>query len=307
MADKTPDETFSRPLRLASRKSALAMKQAELTRTLLAPAEIEIIGLSSLGDQVLDRPLADIGGKGLFVKTLEAALLEGRADLAVHSMKDMETRLADGTCIAAVLPREDRRDALLGAESLQDLPDGARVGTASVRRAAFLRHYRPDLQIGLLRGNLQTRLAKLEAGEHDAIILAVAGLKRLGIENGWTALEEQMMRPAAGQGIIAIQARTDNPALLDRLAALNCADTADCAAAERAVLATLDGSCRTPISANADMTGDEISLYAAVLSADGQQLFEDRQNGPRSQAAALGRTLGERLLAACGGPDFLRG
>jgi hydroxymethylbilane synthase len=307
MADKTPEETFSKPLRLASRKSALAMKQAELTRNLLAPAEVDIIGLTSLGDQIVDKPLADIGGKGLFVKTLEAALLEGRADLAVHSMKDMETRLADGTCIAAVLPREDRRDALLGAESLQDLPDGARVGTASVRRAAFLRHYRPDLQIGLLRGNLQTRLAKLEAGEHDAIILAVAGLKRLGIENGWTALEEQMMRPAAGQGIIAIQARTDNPALLDRLAALNCADTADCAAAERAVLATLDGSCRTPISANADMTGDEISLYAAVLSADGQQLFEGRQNGPRSEAVRLGQELGKDLLAACGGPDFLRG
>ena len=307
MADKTPEETFSKPLRLASRKSALAMKQAELTRNLLAPAEVDIIGLTSLGDQIVDKPLADIGGKGLFVKTLEAALLEGRADLAVHSMKDMETRLADGTCIAAVLPREDRRDALLGAESLQDLPDGARVGTASVRRAAFLRHYRPDLQIGLLRGNLQTRLAKLEAGEHDAIILAVAGLKRLGIENGWTALEEQMMRPAAGQGIIAIQARTDNPALLDRLATLNCADTADCAAAERAVLATLDGSCRTPISANADMTGGEISLYAAVLSADGQQLFEGRQNGPRSEAVRLGQELGKDLLAACGGPDFLRG
>jgi len=181
MADKTPDETFSKPLRLASRKSALAMKQAEMVQALLAPAESEIIGLTSLGDQVLDRPLADIGGKGLFVKTLEAALLEGRADLAVHSMKDMETSLADGSCIAAVLPREDRRDALLGAHSLDDLPDGARVGTASVRRAAFLRHHRPDLQIGLLRGNLQTRLAKLEAGEHDAIILAVAGLKRLEI------------------------------------------------------------------------------------------------------------------------------
>jgi hydroxymethylbilane synthase len=307
MADKTPDETFSRPLRLASRKSALAMKQAELTRTLLAPAEIEIIGLSSLGDQVLDRPLADIGGKGLFVKTLEAALLEGRADLAVHSMKDMETKLAEGTCLAAVLPREDRRDALLGAESLHDLPDGARIGTASVRRAAFLRHHRPDLRISLLRGNLQTRLAKLEAGEHDAIILAVAGLKRLGIESGWTALDEAQMRPAAGQGIIAIQARTDNPALLARLAHLTCADTADCATAERAVLAALDGSCRTPIAANADIAGDQIQLYAALLSADGQELFEGRQAGPRADAARLGQQLGEDLLAACGGPDFLRG
>lgn len=307
MADKTPDETFSKPLRLASRKSALAMKQAEMVQTLLAPAESEIIGLTSLGDQVLDRPLADIGGKGLFVKTLEAALLEGRADLAVHSMKDMETSLADGTCIAAVLPREDRRDALLGAQSLNDLPDGARVGTASVRRAAFLRHHRPDLQIGLLRGNLQTRLAKLEAGEHDAIILAVAGLRRLGIASGWTALDETEMRPAAGQGIIAIQARTDNPALLARLAALNCADTADCATAERAVLAALDGSCRTPIAANADITGDAIELYAALLSNDGRELFEGRQKGPRSEAARLGQQLGEDLLAACGGPDFLRG
>ena len=181
------------------------------------------------------------------------------------------------------------------------------LASASVRRAAFLHHHRPDLQIGLLRGNLQTRLAKLEAGEHDAIILAVAGLKRMGIDRGWTPLGEEIMRPAAGQGIIAIQARTDNPALLARLAALTCADTADCATAERAVLAALDGSCRTPIAANADISGDAIALYAALLSSDGQQLFEGRKKGPRAEAARLGQQLGEELLAACGGPDFLRG
>lgn len=306
MADKTTKKIFSGPIRLASRLSDLAMKQTGMVASLLAPDETAILGLSSRGDEVLDRPLAEIGGKGLFVKTLEAALLDGRADAAVHSMKDMESQLAPGTCIAAVLPREDRRDALVGgAAGLDDLPPQARIGTASVRRAAFLRHYRPDLNICLLRGNLRTRLAQLDEGRFDAIILAAAGLKRLGLAQGYTILPEPVMRPAAAQGIIAIQARQDNHQLLSRLSEINCADTADAARAERAVLARLDGSCRTPISACADLAGGQIHIHAAVLSGDGRQKFEDQLSGPRSEAEALGRELGARLLAACGGKAFL--
>lgn len=298
------------PLVLASRKSALAMVQTRAVQSLLAPCNTEILGLSTKGDEVLDRPLVDVGGKGVFVKTLEAALLSGKADAAVHSMKDMETHIADGTAIAAVLPREDRRDALVGPfADLDELPQGAHIGTASVRRSACLHHYRPDLRISLLRGNVNSRLARLEAGEFDAIILAAAGLRRLGIDKGYTLLNEEVMPAAAAQGALAVQVRSGDTratAAASLIGQLNCAQTQICVRAERAMLAGLDGSCRTPISAMADLETDgNLHLRGAVLSLDGKACFRAEARAPKEEADMLGRRLAEELLSACGGRGFL--
>ena len=298
------------PLVLASRKSALAMVQTRAVQSLLAPCNTEILGLSTKGDEVLDRPLVDVGGKGVFVKTLEAALLSGKADAAVHSMKDMETHIADGTAIAAVLPREDRRDALVGPfADLDELPQGAHIGTASVRRSACLHHYRPDLRISLLRGNVNSRLARLEAGEFDAVILAAAGLRRLGIDKGYTLLNEEVMPAAAAQGALAVQVRRGDAramAAASLIGQLNCAQTQICVRAERAMLAGLDGSCRTPISAMADLETDgNLHLRGAVLSLDGKACFRAEARAPKEEADMLGRRLAEELLSACGGRGFL--
>ncbi len=304
------DRFHTRPLVLASRKSALAMIQARSVQDALRPCPSEILGLSTTGDEILDRPLVDIGGKGVFIKTLEAALLDGRADAAVHSMKDMETSIAPGTKIAAVLPREDRRDALVGPyNSLSDLPEAAHIGTASVRRAALLRNRRPDLQTSLLRGNVGSRLARLESGEFDAIILAAAGLRRLGQMTGYTILDEDVMPPAAAQGALAVQIRTGTgraACVAAALAGLNCADSALCVKAERAVLAGLDGSCRTPVTAMADIVGrDCLRVRASVLSADGRQCFTEEQHAGTDRPEWLGQNVAAALLAACGGPQFL--
>lgn len=298
------------PLVLASRKSALAMVQTRAVQSLLAPCNTEILGLSTKGDEVLDRPLVDVGGKGVFVKTLEAALLSGKADAAVHSMKDMETHIADGTAIAAVLPREDRRDALVGPfADLDELPQGAHIGTASVRRSACLHYYRPDLRISLLRGNVNSRLARLEAGEFDAIILAAAGLRRLGIDKGYTLLNEEVMPAAAAQGALAVQVRRGDAramAAASLIGQLNCAQTQICVRAERAMLAGLDGSCRTPISAMADLETDgNLHLRGAVLSLDGKACFRAEARAPKEEADMLGHRLAEELLSACGGRGFL--
>ena len=298
------------PLVLASRKSALAMVQTRAVQSLLAPCNTEILGLSTKGDEVLDRPLVDVGGKGVFVKTLEAALLSGKADAAVHSMKDMETHIADGTAIAAVLPREDRRDALVGPfADLDELPQGAHIGTASVRRSACLHYYRPDLRISLLRGNVNSRLARLEAGEFDAIILAAAGLRRLGIDKGYTLLNEEVMPAAAAQGALAVQVRSGDAramAAASLIGQLNCVQTQICVRAERAMLAGLDGSCRTPISAMADLETDgNLHLRGAVLSLDGKACFRAEARAPKEEADMLGRRLAEELLSACGGRGFL--
>ena len=298
------------PLVLASRKSALAMVQTRAVQSLLAPCNTEILGLSTKGDEVLDRPLVDVGGKGVFVKTLEAALLSGKADAAVHSMKDMETHIADGTAIAAVLPREDRRDALVGPfADLDELPQGAHIGTASVRRSACLHHYRPDLRISLLRGNVNSRLARLEAGEFDAIILAAAGLRRLGIDKGYTLLNEEVMPAAAAQGALAVQVRSGDAratAAASLIGQLNCVQTQICVCAERAMLAGLDGSCRTPISAMADLETDgNLHLRGAVLSLDGKACFRAEARAPKEEADMLGYRLAEELLSACGGRGFL--
>ena len=298
------------PLVLASRKSALAMVQTRAVQSLLAPCNTEILGLSTKGDEVLDRPLVEVGGKGVFVKTLEAALLSGKADAAVHSMKDMETHIADGTAIAAVLPREDRRDALVGpCGSLDALPQGAHIGTASVRRSACLHHYRPDLRVSLLRGNVNSRIARLEAGEFDAIILAAAGLRRLGINEGYSLLDEELMPAAAAQGALAVQVRVGDEretAVASLIGQLNCPQTEICVRAERAMLAGLDGSCRTPISAMADFeTNGSLRLRGAVLSLDGRECFRADAHASKEEAESLGKSLAEELLSACGGPRFL--
>ena len=311
MIDRTQTDFSTAPLVLASRKSSLAMAQTDEVRRSILPVPTEILGLSTTGDELLDRPLVDIGGKGVFIKTLEAALLDGHADAAVHSLKDMETHIAPGTEIAAVLPREDRGDALVGPyRTIDDLPLGARIGTASVRRAACLRHHRPDLEIALLRGNVNSRIARLAAGEFAAIILAMAGLNRLQFDCDYHRLDETIMPAAAAQGAIAVQitslsgSRTD--AIRSCLAAAHCAQTADCITAERAVIAALDGTCRTPISAMADLdSAGRLSLSAAVLSADGQQKFAAEAEGSREQAKQIGTELGQRLLQMCGGKAFL--
>lgn len=299
------------PLVIASRASSLALVQARLVQSQLAPVASDILPLTTKGDKVLDRSLADAGGKGLFIKELERAMLAGECDAAVHSMKDMETHFADGTSVAAVLPREDRRDALLGGyDSIDSLPDGAVVGTASVRRRALLLSHRPDLQVKLLRGNVNRRIAALNAGEYDAILLAVAGLKRLEISAPYSPLDESIMPTAAAQGALAIQvcnpadARTE--ATYAVCAGLNCPDSLTEVTAERALLAYLDGSCHTPIAASARVQADgQITLSGMILSPNGDAAHRGNIAGSRDDAAQLGATLGEELLGAAGGRGFL--
>lgn len=296
------------PLRLASRASPLALAQTEQVRRLLAPRRSEIIRLTTQGDEVLDRPLVEIGGKGVFIKTLEAALLDGRADAAVHSAKDLEAETAPGTYIAAFLAREDARDALVGPfSSLDELPEGAHIGTASVRRTAILKNVRPDLQVSLLRGNVNSRLKRLDDGEFDAIILAVAGLKRLGLDVPYSPLSSEIMPPSAAQGALAIQLPdTADNELADAVAGLGCPQTTSCVTAERAALAKLDGSCQTPLSAHAVLTDTSgLVLRLVVLSPDGRQRFETSLTGQSHQAEMLGHTAAEQLLEACGGRSFL--
>jgi hydroxymethylbilane synthase len=307
-----PSDIFdSRPLILGSRASALALAQADIVRDRLAPLATDILSLTTRGDRILDRSLADAGGKGLFVKELERQLLDGNCDAAVHSMKDMETVFADGTAIAAVLPREDRRDALIGPfGTIDSLPHGAVVGTASVRRRALLHHHRPDLRIELLRGNVNTRLAALAAGRYDAIILAMAGLRRLALDVPHTPLDPVVMPPAAAQGALAIQIRGGDDdrarAVAAAIAGLNCARAEAEVTAERAMLAHLDGSCHTPIAASATFDDNgALHLDGMVLRPDGTAAHRATGAAPPENAAALGRQLGARLLEAAGGRDFL--
>ena len=307
-----PSDIFAaRPLILGSRASALALAQADIVRDRLAPLPTDILSLTTRGDRILDRSLADAGGKGLFVKELERQLLDGSCDAAVHSMKDMETVFADGTAIAAVLPREDRRDALIGPfGTIDSLPRGAVVGTASVRRRALLHHYRPDLRIELLRGNVNTRLAALAAGRYDAIILAMAGLRRLALDVPHTPLDPAVMPPAAAQGALAIQVRGGGDdrarAVAAAIAGLNCPQAMAEVTAERAMLAHLDGSCHTPIAASATLDGNGVlHLDGMVLRPDGTAAHRATETASWQDAAALGRQLGARLLEDAGGRDFL--
>jgi hydroxymethylbilane synthase len=299
------------PVRLATRASQLAMVQTEMVCAALRPAAVVVRPVTTQGDRILDRPLVEAGGKGLFIKELERSILAEEADAAVHSMKDMETHFAPGTEIGAVLPREDRRDALVGPfKSLDDLPKGARIGTASVRRAAILLHYRPDLSIKLIRGNVNRRLSLLAAGDFDALVLAMAGLKRLGLAVDHVPIDPQIMPSAVAQGALAIQIATPTTprrqAVKSLVAGLTCQTALAEVTAERALLAHLDGSCQTPISASAvlDDTG-VLTLDGMILRPDGSAAHRQQISGPAATAKDLGAALGEELLGMAGGRDFL--
>lgn len=299
------------PLRLASRASQLAMVQAEMVCAALKPAAVTVRPVTTKGDRILDRPLIEAGGKGLFIKELERSILAGVSDAAVHSMKDMETFFAPGTEIGAVLTREDRRDALVGPyRSLDDLPKGARIGTASVRRAAILLNYRPDLQIQLIRGNLNRRLGLLAAGDYDALILAVAGIKRLGVEIDYTPIAAEIMPSAVAQGALAVQiAAPGTPravAVKALVGGLTCPKALVEVTAERALLSFLDGSCQTPISASAvlDEAG-QVTLDGMILRPDGSAAHRRQICAPADQAERLGAELGAELLGLAGGRAFL--
>jgi len=293
-------------LRIGTRGSTLALAQTAEARARLAAADpalgepgvLETLAIRTSGDAVTDRRLADAGGKGLFTKEIDAALLDGRIDLAVHSMKDMESRLAPGIVIAAVLPREDPRDVLIApaAQSIAKLAMGARVGTSSVRRRAQLLALRPDLQIVPFRGNVNTRLARLDAGAADAIVLAQAGLHRLGVTRAdVSVLEPDEMLPSAAQGAIAVACRADDDATRALLAALDDRGSRLCVMAERALLAALDGSCRTPIAALARLDGDALALDALVASHDGREVFRTSRRGAAADGEAMGRDAGQEL------------
>lgn len=305
----------TKPLRIGTRGSALALAQAYETRSRLMAAfdmpedafEIEVIKTS--GDRIQDRPLSEVGGKGLFTKEIEEALLDGSIDLAVHSSKDMPTFLPDGLGITAYLPREDVRDAFISpkAVTLLDLPQNAVVGSSSLRRQAMIKNLRPDIEVVTYRGNVQTRLRKLEEGQVDATLLAYAGLKRLDMGDVVTSLlEVDQFLPAVGQGAICIESRLADEVTLGMLAKIHDDETATRLNAERAFLAVLDGSCRTPIGGLATLNGNEISLRGIVLKPDGSQMHSIERSGPTADAEAIGRDAGEALKAMMG-PGFLEG
>jgi len=296
---------------IASRESRLALWQAEHVRAALEglyPAtRVEILGMTTQGDRVLDVTLAKIGGKGLFVKELEIALAEGRADIAVHSAKDVPMVLAEGFRLAAILPREDPRDAFVSNRHarIEDLPAGAVVGTSSLRREAQLRARFPALDIRPLRGNLDTRLAKLDRGDYDAIVLAAAGLTRLGLAGRISAmLDPAHSLPAAGQGALAIEVRTDRPDLAGMLAPLNDAATDACVRAERMVSRSLAGSCQVPLAAFAVVEGDALWLRGLVASPDGKRVAQGELRAPVAEAERAGSDLAA-LLRSRGADEIL--
>jgi hydroxymethylbilane synthase len=297
------------PLRIATRKSQLALWQAEHVAALLRRAhaglEVELVPMVTQGDRIQDRSLAAIGGKGLFIRELEVALEEQRADIAVHSMKDLPGDLPEGLTIAAVLERADARDALLTASAVQldDLPRGARVGTSSLRRQAQLLAARPDLAIEGLRGNVDTRLRRLDAGDMDAIVLACAGLIRLGLESRITArLDPKMFLPAVAQGVIGIECRGADSHTLRLVTVLESRDTRIAMDAERAFAHRLGGSCQSPIAAHARLEGQSLLLDGLVAEPDGSRVVRDSVSGSIDEAAALGALLAERILAAGAAP-----
>jgi hydroxymethylbilane synthase len=297
-------------LRIATRKSQLALWQAEHVAALLRAAHpgvaIELVPMLTQGDRIQDRSLAAIGGKGLFIKELEVAIAERRADIAVHSMKDVPADLPPGFTIGAVLTRADARDALVtkgGVARLEDLPQAARLGTSSLRRQAQLRALRPDLKIEALRGNVDTRLRKLDEGGMHAIVLACAGLIRLGLESRITArLDPKLCLPAVTQGIIGIECRDGDSRTSELLLALEDPATRLVMQAERAFSRRLGGSCQSPIAAYAELHADRIELHGLVAEPDGSRLLRDTLKGSHDDPEALGLRLAERLLAAGAGP-----
>ncbi len=290
-------------IRIGTRGSPLALAQAHETRDRLAAAHggeaFEIVVIKTSGDMIQDRALSEAGGKGLFTKEIDAAMLRGEIDLAVHSSKDLPTRPPDGVSVAGFLPREDARDALISAKAttVQGLPQGGSLGTASLRRQAQVKRLRPDLRVSLLRGNVETRLGRAERGEIDATLLAYAGLKRLGLAHRATALLEiEDFLPAVGQGAIGLTARPDDRRALEALAPILDARTGEAVACERAFLAVLDGSCRTPIAGHAWSEGGRLRFRGAVYRADGSETFEVASAGAPGEAAEIGAAAGRDLL-----------
>ncbi|WP_175597069.1 hydroxymethylbilane synthase [Peristeroidobacter soli] len=290
-------------LRIATRQSRLALWQAEHVAALLRnkhpDLKVELVPMTTQGDRILDRPLADIGGKGLFIKELELAMSEHRADIAVHSMKDVPSDMPPGFTLAAMLPRADPRDAFVSTrhKSFASLPQGARVGTSSLRRQCQLKQARPDLELITLRGNVDTRLRKLDEDQYDAIILAAAGLIRLGLESRITEyFAAGQSVPAVGQGIIGIECRDDDARNIAYVRALNDTESWQCCLAERSFAQRLEGSCQSPIAGFATLSGDQLQLHGVIGAPDGSEMYRGSQLGPVTEAAAIGVRLAEELL-----------
>lgn len=299
---------MSEKIVIATRESPLALWQAEHVKSRLETAhpglDVHLLGMTSRGDQLLDKPLFKVGGKGLFVKELETALIDGRADIAVHSMKDVPMQMPEGLTLGVICEREDPRDALVGCTGFDQLGEGAKLGTSSLRRSCQLSRHRPDLTIGFLRGNVNTRLAKLDNGEFDAIILACAGLIRLGFEDRIGApIDPQLSLPAAGQGAVGIEFRESDERVRALLAPLHHDDTASRVLAERAVVRRLDGGCDVPIAAFAEWDDDALWLRARVGATDGSALIEAEARG--SDPEQLGEHVAQMLLAQ-GAEDLVR-
>jgi hydroxymethylbilane synthase len=303
----------ARKVRIAARGSPLALAQAHEVQSRLEAVhgagtyQFEIKAIKTTGDRIQDRPLSEAGGKGLFTKEIEEALLANEADIAVHSMKDMPTLLPDGLTVTCCLPREDVRDAFISAKAptLRELPRGAVLATSSLRREAQVRHLRPDLAVVPMRGNVETRLRKLADGEADATLLACAGLKRLGLTDRITApvpIEE--MLPAVAQGAIGVEVRADDAEMAELLAPINHQPTALAVTAERAFLATLEGSCRTPIAGLAEVETGRLLFRGMILAPDGSACFAAQREGTPASAVALAEDAAEELLVRAG-PGFL--
>ncbi|MER8365242.1 hydroxymethylbilane synthase [Mesorhizobium sp. M1348] len=300
-------------LKIGTRGSPLALAQAHETQARLMaahgmPAEaFEVVVISTSGDRIQDRPLSEAGGKGLFTKEIEEALLARRIDIAVHSSKDMPTLLPEGLELSAFLPREDARDAFIGkaARTIAGLPQGAKVGSSSLRRQALIRRMRPDVEVVMFRGNVQTRLRKLDDGIADGTILAYAGLKRLGLEDVVTDLMPlDVFPPAPGQGAICIESRIGDRDVEAMLTAIHDGPTGEALACERAFLAALDGSCRTPIAGHATISGGTISFAGLIISPDGTQSHEVRLQGPAQEAARIGAEAAATVRAKAGETFF---
>jgi len=301
------------PIRIGTRGSRLALVQAETVRGMLEAHHadfrdsdaIEMIVIKTTGDRVTDRPLAEVGGKGLFAKELDAALIANEIDIAVHSLKDVETELPEGLCIGCVLSRADARDALVARDAarLNDLPVGASVGTASLRRAAQALAARPDLKVSLLRGNVPTRLEKIREGLFDATFLACAGLDRLGFDLaavGATPMPPDIMVPAVGQGAVCVVHRADDHRAVAALGPLQDPAAAATVRAERAMLRCLDGSCRTPIAGLASLDGSTLVLDGLIAAPDGSALYRAQRTGPADDPDGLGAAVAEALIADAG-------
>ena len=303
---RTPN-FMSTTLRIATRKSPLALWQAEEVSRRLKnyhpDLEIELVPMTTKGDQILNSPLSKVGGKGLFVKELEVAMLEGRADIAVHSMKDVPMEFPEGLQLSAVLERDDPRDAFISDKykSLDDLPDGAILGTSSLRRQTVIKNAYPALEIKMLRGNINTRIAKLEAGEYDAIILAASGLKRMGFDERITAIiEPEVMLPAVGQGALGIEGRVDDAEVDALLAPLRDSETTIRLTTERAMNNRLNGGCQIPVAGYSEVNDDQVTLRGLIGFTDGSKIYRSEKSASVADAEALGIAVAEDLMAQGG-------